>query len=217
MTFPYPKDDGVTTRAEPLRISCFTDLAAINQARTQGALQAWEDLVTQDPSATFYQGPIWTLSWYRAYRSLFTPLLIVLHDDKGLAGLAPMAVELRTERLAFAGDNLSDYRDVVSRPEHREALLRALVRVYRAREPRHVLRIGSTLPDSPTAAILMRVAREEAVPALRSSHDGWRWWPDKNVEAMVRARIRPKRTIRLRAGSASGRRATDARPRAWRR
>ncbi len=165
--------------APAARVTTVTDLAALEGAVGTGPLCAWDTLLQRDPYATLFQGPTWTLCWYRAYAERFDPLVIVLEDGDGLAGVAPMAVERRTGRLAFAGDNMADYRDVVAQPAHRERLIREVVRVYREARPRVSLRFGSTLPESTSPQILLDVCRDEGVPALSWSHQGWRWWPEQ--------------------------------------
>jgi CelD/BcsL family acetyltransferase involved in cellulose biosynthesis len=162
-----------------VRVSSLADLPALEEAMRCSPLQSWERLLESDPYATFFQGPIWTLCWYRAYADLFDPLVIVMQVSDELVGVAPMAVEKRTRRLAFAGDHMADYRDVVALPGYRERVIRELVRQYRASRPRTALRFGSTLPESTSAQIVVDACRAEGVPAVRLSHDGWRWWPEQ--------------------------------------
>jgi CelD/BcsL family acetyltransferase involved in cellulose biosynthesis len=125
--------------------------------------------------ASFYQGPIWTLPWYRAYAGSFDPLVLTLEAEGQLLGVVPLAVERRRRRLAFAGDVMADYRDVVALPGHREDVIRALLRLCRARGEARFFRIGPTLPESNTAEIAMRICASENVRAIYRKHLGWRW------------------------------------------
>src|ERR1041385_7205451 len=101
-------------------ISTIRDLAALEQALSQGPLMSWDDLLNADPYGTFLQGPVWAMPWYRAYAQSFRPLILVIERDGALVGLVPLAVETSTGRLVFAGDQMADYRDILALPGCRE-------------------------------------------------------------------------------------------------
>jgi hypothetical protein len=94
-----------------------------------------------------------------------------------LIGVVPLAVEKGTRRLAFAGDQMADYRDVVARPDSRPDVIRELLRLYRAgRFSNRMFRLGPALPESRTADIAFALCRSQGVRGIRRSHSGWRWW-----------------------------------------
>lgn len=154
---------------------CITSLSQLEDSITQQPLCQWESLLDRDPMASFYQGPIWTLPWYRAYASSFDPLVLTLETEDRLLGVVPLAVEKRRGRLAFAGDVMADYRDVVALPGHREDVIRALLQLCRDRGDARSFRVGPTLPESNTAEIVMRMCASENVRAIHRKHLGWRW------------------------------------------
>ena len=156
-------------------MNCITSLTALEDALGRRPLCQWERLLNNDTMASFYQGPVWTLPWYRAYASTFDPLVLVLERGDQLLGVVPLSVERKSGRLAFAGDVMADYRDVIAVPEYREELIRALLRLCHDRGDAGWFRIGPTLPESNTAEIVMRICRSEHLHAIQRKHFGWRW------------------------------------------
>jgi CelD/BcsL family acetyltransferase involved in cellulose biosynthesis len=145
--------------------------------------------------ASFYQGPAWTLPWYRAYASSFDPLVLILEREDQLVGVVPLSVERKSGRLVFAGDVMADYRDVIALPQHREEVIRALLQLYRDRGDERGFRIGPTLPESTTAETVMRICRGEHLQAIHRKHLGWRWLPE-----MAKERPDPLRKRSVRYG-----------------
>lgn len=178
----------VTATAAQSAVRCFTGLAEIEDSIAGGLLQSWPELAKKDPFGTLFQGPTWVLHWYRAYSGSFTPLVLALEAAGELTGLVSLAVETRSGRLAFAGDAMADYCDVLSLPEHRETTLREFLRFYRAGAYGNMLRFGSTVPESPSADILMAISREEGIRPIRRTHFGWRWWPEQAREDPFKSR-----------------------------
>ena len=161
---------------------CITSLTALENAICEQPLCQWESLLQTDPMASFYQGPVWTLPWYRAYAGSFDPLVLTLEKEDQLLGVVPLSVERASGRLAFAGDGIADYRDVVALPEYREEVIRALLRLCRDRRDARLFRIGPTLPESNTAETVMRICRSENLRAIHREHLGWRWVLEKANE-----------------------------------
>jgi CelD/BcsL family acetyltransferase involved in cellulose biosynthesis len=148
----------------------------------QEPLASWGALLDTDSQATFLQGPTWAMQWYRAYRDSFDPLVLMTTRGGALVGLVPLAVEKSTGRLAFAGDQMGDYRDVIAAPGCREDVLSALLTLYRDGGYPNMLHVGPTLPESETADILLRICRVHGVKSIRRGHFGWRWWPEEATE-----------------------------------
>src|SRR5579872_7233383 len=178
----------VTATATHCVVRCFTGLAEVEDSVASGLLRSWPELAKKDRFGTLFQGPTWVLRWYRAYSGSFTPLVLALEAAGELAGLASLAVESRSGRLAFAGDTMADYCDVLSLPEHRETTLREFLRFYRVGGYRNILRFGSTVPESPSADILMTISREEGIRPIRRTHFGWRWWSGQATEDPFKSR-----------------------------
>ena len=176
----------------------------------QPPLDQWTDVLEGDAAATLFQSPIWCLAWYRCYTD-FEPRVLVVVRQGALAGLVPLALERSTGRLTFAGDNMTDYRDVVVRPGFRRAVLEELLRFYKSGSfP--VLHFGSTLPESPTPALLMSMAPQLGVNTHLRGNFGWRWSGDSpNGDPLKKRTIRYKLNQLRRLGTLEAAHVTDAR------
>jgi CelD/BcsL family acetyltransferase involved in cellulose biosynthesis len=124
----------------------------------------WEQLVADDPSATFFQTPAWCVSWYRCYGDRYEPLVLTAWMGERLDALAPLAIERATGRIVFAGESMTDVRDVVARDTAgRTAVLAEVLRHVRSRRSLSPLRIGPVEPDSDTARLVDVLARRHRV------------------------------------------------------
>src|SRR5579864_1365010 len=81
---------------------------------------AWEELYSQS-DATIFQSPAWNLLAARFFASRQQPYVIFAENSQGSA-LIPAVVQEQAQsphtphaKLAFLGDELFDYRDVLSR------------------------------------------------------------------------------------------------------
>ncbi len=156
-----------------------SDLADLENLLQREPLSQWADLATQDPTASVFQSPMWCMPWYRAYREIYTPLVLAVTQEDRLVGVAPMAREIATGRLCFAGDSIADYRDVVALPAYREGTLREFLKKYHSGRFPNMLWFGPTMPESETVDMLMGMSESCGVNAIRRSHTGWRWWPSE--------------------------------------
>lgn len=156
-------------------------LAQVEEAVRSGPLRYWAELTKLAPCSTPFQGPQWAMSWYRNYDT-FEPLVIALTCNMRLAGVIPLAVEKSTGRLAFCGDGMADYRDVVALPEYRRRILSEFLDVFRSHVRRGIFSFGPTLPESDTADLLSSIAAEAGVRFMCRQHDGWRWLASESKE-----------------------------------
>jgi CelD/BcsL family acetyltransferase involved in cellulose biosynthesis len=162
--------------------TCIIDnLSALEEALTKPLLSQWATLIESDPSATLFQSPVWCMPWYRTY-SQFDPRVIIASSGSRLCGVVPLAAEKQTGRLTFAGDNIADYKDVVSVPEFRERLLVTLLRYIRSAGSGHTVYFGSTQPASESPAILSKIAGKCGIRVIQRMNSGWRWWPEEQTE-----------------------------------
>lgn len=157
---------------------CLSSVRAIEQALTVDPLCSWEALLDLDPSATLFQSPVWCMAWYRNYQN-FEPRLLVVSCRGVLAGVVPLAVERATGRFTFAGDNMTDYRDIMARPEYREQVVLAFLEYFKRGGFGNVLHLGPTLPESETPRVLMRLCGRAGIHAVDRVHHGWRWRPEQ--------------------------------------
>jgi CelD/BcsL family acetyltransferase involved in cellulose biosynthesis len=154
---------------------------------------AWEDLLDGDPAATFFQTPTWCRTWYRAYRDRYEPLVLTAWREERLVALAPLAVERRTRRLVFAGDSMTDRRDVVAASvADRAAIVAEVLRWHAANRVRDPLRFGP-VPTTSDTARLVRALGRRVVP--RADISPCVTLDDANVDrvlgkASVRRRLR---------------------------
>ena len=171
-----------------------TDLPQIEEALRAGVLASWEHLLDADPTGTLFQGPVWSMVWYRTYYEQYQPCMLVVTHGGALVGLVPLAVERSSGALVFASGNMSDYRDVLALPEHKQTVVSHLLRFYHTGGfNRRPLWLGPMLPESNTAALALAACREMAgAYAIPRSHPGWRWWPvdDTSAEFLKKKSVR---------------------------
>jgi CelD/BcsL family acetyltransferase involved in cellulose biosynthesis len=142
-----------------LSIETYRGWAQVERAVQADALwTAWESVLAKDSVATFFQTPLWCVTWYRCYQDEFEPLLLAATAGGGAVALAPMARERATGRIVFAGGDMADYRDFVCADGwRREAVARFLPRLL-ACSPDSTLVVGQTQPDSDTVELMRRWA-----------------------------------------------------------
>ena len=184
-----------TSPTQGLRASVFshrtiTSLLELERARTVHPLSSWGDVLKRDARNTFFQGPVWTGEWYRAYSETVDPLVVVVVADDELAGVVPLAVEKSTRRVAFAGDQMADYRDILADPSARVPVIRSLLEVFRAGRFSNMLRIGPMLPESNSADLILSLTSELGVWGIRRNHLGWRWWVDDAEDPLKKKSVR---------------------------
>ena len=79
---------------------------------------AWRQLCASCPWVTTFQGPDFVVTWYRAYRAKFGPVLVMARSAMGeLQGLLTLAESLGDRRLAVAGAWQAEYHVWVCLPE----------------------------------------------------------------------------------------------------
>jgi CelD/BcsL family acetyltransferase involved in cellulose biosynthesis len=91
--------------------------------------EEWEDLYEHCPSATPFQSWAWLYSWWEAYGGDYELRLITVRNDAGpLVGLAPLMLDRRWGfgRLLFMGTGITDYLDVLARPEWEDQVTEAI-------------------------------------------------------------------------------------------
>jgi CelD/BcsL family acetyltransferase involved in cellulose biosynthesis len=182
---PPAMERAEASAAAPAQVCRVTELEELLWSQRSGALSGWEELLDADPTATFFQSPAWCLPWYISYAEQFQPLVLFMSAGAKLVGLAPLAVERHTGRIAFAGDNMSDYRDVAAAPGWRAPLLAELFRVCRAAGA-NSFRLGPTQPESETLDVVTALANGEGgAKVIRREHPCWRWWLTDGAEAQA--------------------------------
>ena len=106
------------------------DLPEIEEARQVGLLKSWEDLLDADPAGTLFQGPVWCMEWYRTYYQRYRPCMLLVSYGGSLVGLVPLAVERATGAMVFASANMSDYRDVLALPQHKQTVVTQFIHFF---------------------------------------------------------------------------------------
>lgn len=163
--------------AEAASTYCLTDLASLEAALDRGLLDDWRRVVRTDPMASLYQSPGWCVPWYRCYDEAYSPYLVVVTVGDAVVGIVPMAVDRQSGELAFASNNMADYRDIVALPGHRALVLSELVRCYLDGGFPNPLPLGWIDPASDTAALAMALCHARGLPFTVRRQPCWRWFP----------------------------------------
>jgi CelD/BcsL family acetyltransferase involved in cellulose biosynthesis len=93
--------------------------------------QYWDPLVTRAGIVNVFLTFEWLATWCDHFGYQQQLLVIVVRDDEGITGVAPLAITQREgfRRLGFIGAGLADYEDFIIAQDHdegREALLEAI-------------------------------------------------------------------------------------------
>lgn len=162
---------------EAASTQCLTDLASLEAALERGLLDDWRRVVRIDPLASLYQSPGWCLPWYRSYQESYSPYVVVVTVGDSVVGIVPMAIDRQSGELAFASNNMADYRDIVALPGHRATVLAELVRCYLEGGFPNPLPLGWIDPASDTADLAMALCRARGLPFTVRHQPCWRWFP----------------------------------------
>jgi CelD/BcsL family acetyltransferase involved in cellulose biosynthesis len=207
---PVSTSPNLVSTAYSIEVAVLKGWSAVEDSLRQGALEkSWEDLLSQDSVATFYQTPLWCLTWYRCYQDAYEPLLLLGGPKDQLFGIAPLARERSTGRIIFAGDGMADYRDFVCHDRHREEITEHFLGHIKALSCGSCFVLGHTQPDSPTAKIAARWALRHGCQIILRTHPCWRFSCDseKDVEILYKKKtIRQAFTYYKRQGSLNFRR-----------
>ncbi|MQG73554.1 MAG: GNAT family N-acetyltransferase [SAR202 cluster bacterium] len=107
---------------------------------------------------TLFLTPLWQRAWLSTLGHNCDPILLALHREDQLIGIAPLAHNDGT--ITFLGDtNLFDYQDFVVRDGDEEYFYHTLVE-YLGHEDWQSLEFPSLREDSPTTKLLPGLARE---------------------------------------------------------
>jgi len=153
---------------------CTSNLSQLEESLHDGLLASWNSLMMADSSSTFNQSPAWCMAWYRSFSDTFSPLVIAVTNGGMLVGLVPLAVDSKSNRLTFAGDNLVDYRDVVAAEGNREVVVNELLLVSRSGMYGDPLLIGPTLQQSETIFLVIEnVSKGHGFRIVKETRQGW--------------------------------------------
>lgn len=87
-------------------------------------LESWHQLAMVDLKDTIIQEPAFVISWYKAYETVYEPLLLLAYDPgQHLIGVMPLAINRKSQRLALAGDSQAEYNGWICKPAYNEAFL----------------------------------------------------------------------------------------------
>ncbi|MDQ3995990.1 MAG: GNAT family N-acetyltransferase [Gemmatimonadota bacterium] len=144
--------------AEPapsMRLEVWKGDAARARLESPGFREQWEQLYSECPWASVFQGYAYTSIWYDVYRR-FTPLLVGALDDAGsLRGLLALAVGPDGEPIA-AGGRQAEYQVWLSRPGEGDAFIEAALQRLAAAYPGRTLTFSYLPPDTPRGWLASR-------------------------------------------------------------
>jgi len=135
--------------------------------------QFWDPLVTRAGIVNVFLTFGWLATWYDHFGSQQQLLIIVVRDDEGVIGIAPLAITRREgfRRLGSIGAGLADYEDfIIAQDTEREALLEAIFLAADRVEGWDIFQLNKMPGDSanlePLTAVLQR--RPGPPPSLRT-------------------------------------------------
>ena len=94
-------------------------------------VHAWNSLAARTPHETAFQESEFANTWYQEYESKFEPLLVLGYSKNNrLIGLVPLAVEIESGELVFAGAQHVEYSGWLCEPRcQQDFIIRALAAI----------------------------------------------------------------------------------------
>src|SRR5262249_41815799 len=129
-----------------------------------------------------------------AYADEWDPIVIAATSNCKLAGLAPLARHKGSGDLAFAGNNMADYRDFLVRDSERAWVTQLLTEKTLSLGASHFV-LGPTDPQSRTTAGIL-VQRTHKWAALSRNHPCWRLALSREVAERIQSKDSIKRNRR---------------------
>ncbi len=81
-------------------------------------ISSWYRLSETDDKVTVIQEPSFVATWYRQYRTQYSPVLCLGHNnEEQLVGLMPLALSLKNGSIAHSGDRQAEYHGWISHPD----------------------------------------------------------------------------------------------------
>src|SRR5690348_3001483 len=125
------------TVSVPITIDILRGAKADELLADEAFLREWQALSDACPWSTPFQAPAFATTWYRVYRKLWSPTLLISRDGAGqLQGLLPLAVarEGRGE-VALAGAHQAEYHTWLALPELGNAFIWEAIQALRREIP----------------------------------------------------------------------------------
>lgn len=113
-------------------VSVYQDVAAERLIGSPEFQSQWRSLFEKCPWGTCFQASAFVCTWYRCYREIYQPLLLLRFAADGhLDGLLTLAVERTTGDVTFAGAHHAEYCVWLALPGEQTFIVDALERLRR--------------------------------------------------------------------------------------
>ncbi len=113
-------------------VSVYQDVAAERLIGSSELQSQWRNLFEKCPWGTCFQASAFVCTWYRCYREVYQPLLLLRFAPDGqLDGLLTLAVERTTGEVTFAGAHHAEYRVWLALPGEQTFIVDALEQLRR--------------------------------------------------------------------------------------
>ena len=137
----------------------------INDFSSGYLYESWNDILSQVKDANAQLTYEWISSCWDVFGGDKRLALIVVEDKGKIVGIAPLAVTtviskagLRLRKLAFIGDGLTDYQDLLMAEDKRQEVLYALFEfIFNAKQEWDAIHFRNMRGDSPNLPILRNI------------------------------------------------------------
>ena len=120
-----------------MTLRLLTGDAALAHIGAPAFVTAWRTLHAVCPWATACQHPDFVLPWYGLYGALFVPVVVLQEAADGvLAGLLPLALGDKGQRLTGAGERHAEYQGWLQPPDAGASFISGALRAVREQLPR---------------------------------------------------------------------------------
>ncbi len=110
----------------------------------------WKRLYDKCPWGSVFQGDDFAITWYDAYKSQFTPVIVTgVKLDGELAGLFTLAIAVESGQLVVAGTSEAEYQAWLAEPQDGNAFIESALEKLREKFPAGALTLLFVLPTVP--------------------------------------------------------------------
>jgi len=97
--------------------------------KDEGFISAWKTLAKESGEFTLIQEYDFVASWYRAYQSIYDPIMLVAYGQQNkILGILPLAISLENGEISHAGDGQAEYNSwICSKKNEKTFLVQSLI------------------------------------------------------------------------------------------
>lgn len=86
-------------------------------------ISIWAELAQESDGFTLIQEQDLVISWYKAYKNEYDPIILVAYKDENIVGILPLAISIDGGGISHAGHEQAEYNGWICKKKHEEDFL----------------------------------------------------------------------------------------------